>query len=697
MKLFIRDVFEWRDSRWRLLDIESSSQAAWIIETQVRNVWPVKVPLTEIGHCSRETSEMGPSPSLPIGVTKAAKEKLEVDLARLQKVLNAGRDLFDKAERRKALKEVALDVDRCSKTLAKLLRRYWQRGMTKEALLPDFKRCGRRKGNATGGRGRRPRASYSIYQLTEQDHPRMDTVIEQYFADARDTLSTAYDRLLEYYVFEDGNGDKYVCDLGNRPTFRQFYYYFMTHYSLETRTRKRVGEKEYSKEHRPKLSDTIADCAGVGHRFEIDASIADVAIVHATDRSTFIGKATIFLIVDRKSRLIVGFYVGLENACWETAVEAIVSLVEPKDELCARYGVEYRPSDWPADGLLPMELMGDNAGMISLASSQVPQELGVTVANTASLLPNQKPNVETRHKLITVRLRNLAPGYVPPENFGKRRRKNYDKEACLTLYELIQEILEAIIHHNRSPLKGYARSADEIMRNVEPSPIELWNDGLRAGCLGRRFDEHQVRAVLLPQGAAKITHNGLLFKKLYYTSEHPKLQRAFARAKDGRESITVSYDRRSIDAIYVRLPGEFVVATLSDRTHGSTGLSFAEAETVYDEDAAQAPAFEQKRRQENFEYRQRRRGHIQEAESKRDALGSLSSNARKQNTVEARKDEKRAERASRAGRIAPEPRPQPTPAAPPANVTGLPVRNRAKPAPARTPTAAQLARQRMNQ
>lgn len=693
MKLFIRDIFEWRDSRWRLLHIEASNHACWIIEIDSRHAWPIKVSLAEIEHCSREANH---SRSLAMILTKAAQAKHEADYARLQIVLNGGWDLFNKSDRRKALADVALEVNRCSKTLAKLLRRYWQRGMTKEALLPDYKRCGRRKGGETGGRGRQPRASHAVYQITEQDHPRLEAAIARYFAEPRLSLDAAYDLLCDYYVYEDGNGDKYVCGLGERPSSRQFSYYFKSRYSLETRTSKRVGEKEYAREHKPKLSDTIADCAGVGHRYEIDASIADVLIVHATDRATIVGKATVYLIVDRKSRLIVGFYLGLENACWETAVEAIVSLVEPKDQLCARYGVEYRESDWPADGILPMEFLGDNGEMIARASSQLPQALGVTIANTASLLPNHKPNVETRFKLITLDLRNIAPGYEPPEHFGKRRTKRYDKEACLTLDELIAEILETIIKHNRSPLAGYARSADEILRGVEPSPIELWNDGVnQTGCLGRRFDEHSVRAVLLPRGAATITHDGLVFKNLYYTSEDPRLQRAFARAKKGRDSITVSYDRRSIDSIYVHLPAEMIVATLSDRTHGFTGLSFREAQFIDEAKASQAPALEQKRRQVNFESRQRRRKRIQEAESKRDALGNLSINARKLNTVEAREDQKRVERTSRTDRIVPASSQSARPTTPPANVTGLPVENRAKSTAPHTPTAAQLARKRM--
>src|SRR5690606_9908787 len=203
---------------------------------------------------------------------------------------------------------------------------------------------------------------------------------------------------------------------------------------------------------------------------------------------------------------------------------------------------EYDPEDWPADGILPVELLGDNVEMISLDSSRLPRELSVAVANTPSLEAQRKPNVETRFKLITADLRNIAPGYEPPEDRYKRRKQHYDKEAALTLHELTREILEAVIKHNRKPLLSYPLSPNQTARKVEPSPIALWNDEVQQrGCLGRRFEAATVRAALLPRATAKITHEGLLFKNLYYVSGDARLQRAFAKARGKRSSVTVSY------------------------------------------------------------------------------------------------------------------------------------------------------------
>ena len=77
--------------------------------------------------------------------------------------------------------------------------------------------------------------------------------------------------------------------------------------------RSRLGDSDYERDHRKVLGTVLNDCLGVGHLYEIDATIADVYLVSSEDPSKIVGKPTLYLIIDRKSRLIVGFYFGLEN------------------------------------------------------------------------------------------------------------------------------------------------------------------------------------------------------------------------------------------------------------------------------------------------------------------------------------------------------------------------------------------------
>lgn len=695
MNLCIRDVFPWRNSRWRLVALDKPNDVAWIINLSDKSAWPVRALPSELDGCEREATNEALDTR---HASNACGTKLEADFARIKRVLEFGADLFDPDERRACVEKIAELTERCPRTLETLLRRWWQRGMTKSALLPDYANCGRHESGATAGRGRRAHTGREIYQLATEDYVKFEKAITYYFADERRNIGAAYQWLCEtYYSVEDGNGNRYLPEFGERPSQRQFQYYLNSTYPREQQIEKKYGKKEYARDHKPTLSDTIADCVGIAHRYEIDASIADVIIVHDLDRTKIIGKATIYLIVDRRSRLIAGFYVGLDSPCWEAAMEAMLSLVESKRELCERYGVEYDPKDWPADGILPMEFLGDHAEMFSKFSNSIPDHLGIIVANPPSLMPNFKPNVETRFKLITADLREIAPGYDPPENFGKRRRKHYDKEACLTLRELTREILEAVIKHNRTPLRTNVRSSEQILRGVVPCPIDLWRDGeAQTGCLGRRFDAHTVRVALLPRATAKITKDGLVFKNLYYASDDPRLVHAFVRARRGRDGITVSYDRRCVDCIYVHLKSGPVLATLSEKNHGYHGLSFREVQVVSDTSKDQREGHQHIREQVAFESKQRRAPRIRDAEGKRDELGPLSIAARKIDGKAARAEQKRRENLDRSERQmahAANAASVSVPEAP--NITGLPVRNRTVRPEGTVLTAAQRARKRM--
>lgn len=53
MNLIIRDVFVWRERRWRLIDTDPSGYA-WIIDVQDHNAWTIRVARSELEGCVRE-------------------------------------------------------------------------------------------------------------------------------------------------------------------------------------------------------------------------------------------------------------------------------------------------------------------------------------------------------------------------------------------------------------------------------------------------------------------------------------------------------------------------------------------------------------------------------------------------------------------------------------------------------------------
>ncbi len=586
--LFKNDIFSIAGARFRLLQADVAADKAWVICLDDHLAWPACWLYSDIDNLVR----IAPTATTTYAYSEAQLKRCDLAWARLEPLLKQhGKSLMEPALRKFAVTDHSRKIGCSPATLYKGLRRFWQRGQDKNALLPDYHLSGRPtpvEGEPntptaiTAGRGRKPKHGGSIYQLTDQDAQHFHRIIKsEYLLDQRKSMADVYASLVnERYSFADGNGELHINPPGDRPSLRQFRLFLRKHYNIEVRIRSREGDSDFEKDHRKKLGTIMADCQGVGHYYEIDATIADIYLVSSEDVNKIIGKPTLYLIIDRKSRLIVGFYFGLENASWNGAMQAILSISEDKRALCSRYGVPYNPEDWPAHQVFPSEFMADRGDMISHASSNITEGLHVTVTNLPGKRPDWKPLVECGFKLIHDSIRPIAPAYDPPSNATRRRGKHFEKDACLTMGDFGNLILNTIIAHNRREILNYDLSTKELLDGVHPAPITLWNHGIvtRAGLL-TRYEEPTVRFALLRKKQASVTEHGVEFEGCYYSFPEAIEQKWFETARKSRFKVTVSYDSRLADSIYIHpLDGKSqpYVATLTERSSKYRGMSFDE-------------------------------------------------------------------------------------------------------------------------
>nr|WP_315494205.1 Mu transposase C-terminal domain-containing protein [uncultured Rhodoferax sp.] len=666
--LFKNDVFELDGERYRVLHPDSGSKSIWCISLDSEFAWPVRLPEVEIvdlpSLAQGEVTHGTPS--------EARLRKCDASWARLAPLLRANEhDLYAPPRRNYLITEYAQEKKCSVGTLRKDLRRYWQRGQNKLALMPGYDKSGRHQGTdgdgllaVTAGRGRKPKAGHKVYQLTSADAAHMKRVLEAtYLVDKRITVVDAYTDLInKHFRHADGNQTLYAAKQGERPSLRQFFYFLKKNYNIEVLLRGREGNKDFERDHRKVLGTVLADCLGVGHFYEIDATIADVFLVAAEDRSKIIGKPTLYLIIDRESHLIVGFYLGLENASWTAALSAILTISEDKRVLCERYGVKYDPADWPAHQVFPMEFLADMGEMISEPSMNICEGLQGTVTNVPGLRPDWKPLVESGFRLLHNAIRPIAPAYDPPWNATRRRGKHFEKDACLTVKEFGKLILDTIIVTNRREMRDYPLSPSQLMAGVRPSPIELWNHGIvtRSGLL-TRFSEETVRFALLRKEMATVTERGIEFRGCFYSSQEAIAQKWFETARKRRFHVTVSFDTRLVDQIYVHaLDGKSQphIATLTTRSEAYLGLSFEEVKYLEDlRDKVRAEADEQ-RLQSRLDLRNRTAPVVENAEAELKALGNKKSrSARRADTKPARAQQLQLERQEKAKlqRAAPQP------------------------------------------
>lgn len=654
--LYLNDVLEHKGSgvKLRVIHVDYAVGDVWLYDLGNDLAFPKLYSLQEVGAMLDDdvlSQFQGVQRSPVISPSKAAIRKRDEAYQRI-KPLTTPPDILIPEERSALVQSRAAELGCSPQTLYKDLRNWWRNGLTANALLPLFHNCGS-TGGTTANRGRPPKyLKRSIFQIEEADRTILITVLETlYLKNDVMTLRGCYQRMLEkHYTYLDGEGRRHLKAEGEYPSEQQFRYFAKKTLPAETVIRQRKGDSVFELEHRAKTGSLQHQTYTAGDAYEIDATIADVFLVSRRNRATIIGKPTLYLIFDRKSWLIVGFYVGLESPCWPAAMQAIKSISEDKAALCQRHGVPYDPADWTAHGVFPKEFIADRGSdVLSDNSTLLVDGLEIGVRNLPARRADHKPLVECGFKLLQRSMADALPGYAPPEYFGKRQGKHYEMDASLNLDEFTNIIFKAIIKFNRTPREKYIWPAEHVLNGLQPIPLYIWNIEIRrrAGALVR-LPEERVRFSLLPKARATVTREGIRLGACYYSCQEAISRGWMVAAGRGAFTVNVSYDRRLVDSIYIhddKDSTKYFVATLLDRCSDYRGLSFQEVEGIEYYRQVLRHEGRQIARQNQLEFHEQVDPLTQQARAEMKQMASgKSRSSRKEDIVKAREDERREQR-----------------------------------------------------
>ncbi|HWP95987.1 MAG TPA: transposase family protein [Syntrophomonadaceae bacterium] len=460
-------------------------------------------------------------------------------------------DIFVKALRGPMIRQVITDMQVTLVTVYKYLRRYWQRGKTPNALLPDFNNCGG-KGKMKSA-GIKKRGRHRIYN--HKDDVGLDKNVD-------DETRVIFEKALkDYYRTPAKNSLKKVHELmiGEcykdveprlRPTQDQLLYYYRKTRDIKKDIRGREGPNVFELKHRPVLGSSTSEVIGPGSLYQIDATVGDVYVVSRFNRRWLIGRPVIYIVVDVFSRMVTGLYVGLEGPSWVGAMMALANAMGDKVSFCENYGIKIRPNDWPVHHA-PRNIIGDRGEMIGHDAETMIEFLDIKVKNTPPFRADWKPIVERKFRTINEQVKPFVPGIVIPKRRGGR---DYRLDAKLDIKEFTEIlILQIIGYNNKHHVDGYELDPALIEDEVKPIPKDLWNWGIlnRAGQL-RVFDEDIVKLNLMPRAEARVTHRGITFKKIRYSCAAAIQEHWFTKAREATWVLDISYDPRNMGNIYIR-------------------------------------------------------------------------------------------------------------------------------------------------
>lgn len=190
--------------------------------------------------------------------------------------------IYEKSFRTKLIKEFQEKHQVTYPTVRKYLYKYWSRGKTIDALLPDYKNSGGKGKDRKSGkskRGRPPVYGVKGINVDEETKRIFRLAIEKYYLTSKqNSLTAAYKFMLkEFYVeniyYENGIEKVILKDEEAIPTLTQFKYWYQKEYNAPEVLIARKGEKCFNKDYCAVLNTSQSEVFGPGSRYQIDATM----------------------------------------------------------------------------------------------------------------------------------------------------------------------------------------------------------------------------------------------------------------------------------------------------------------------------------------------------------------------------------------------------------------------------------------
>lgn len=275
--MLLNQVYQYVDTKERIRVVYEAVDQVWLINIDDESAWPVFKSAFDFEEMiANDVIQSISEPFTFFHVEENSSQSTKRDEAYslLQILLKEHAELLSKNSRNQVIRKAVLDTGKPRIYYVRQLRRYWQRGMTPNALLPDYHKSGgkgkpRRNIDNKLGRKRTTNAGIGAI-ITDDVADIFRLAIDGFFLqNDKFSLKDAKDKAIGLYKSRFPNSDKTSI-----PTLRQFRYFYESNYRKHDVIRRRTSSKTYDKDIRALTSTSAYMNIGPGGRYEIDATIA---------------------------------------------------------------------------------------------------------------------------------------------------------------------------------------------------------------------------------------------------------------------------------------------------------------------------------------------------------------------------------------------------------------------------------------
>ncbi|MFT6349013.1 MAG: putative transposase [Psychromonas sp.] len=270
-------------------------------------------------------------------------------------------------------------------------------------------------------------------------------------------------------------------------------------------------------------------------RAEIDHTVLDFFVVDEITRLP-LGRPYITAIIDRKSRCVLGSYIGFEPPSFVSVAKAIKNAISDKSELVARYPEVQH--DWPCKGVFSSIAYDQGKEFISNLLKDALLDLDIMGVGNPVKMPWYKGAIESHFKSINQRMLNDKPGKVF-SNIMDSNDYNPEKNAVISLHKLVEIYYVWLIDiYHRSPV-----GEDKII------PYLAWQEDLPYVDI-TPINPERLDIVFSENLKRENGPKGIRYSKLLYDSNELVKMRKYRKL--GRISIKIN--REDLSYIHVLHP-----------------------------------------------------------------------------------------------------------------------------------------------
>ena len=448
------------------------------------------------------------------------------------------------------------------------LNLYWKYGQEPNALLPAYKLSGGLGKVRTAGKVKRGRPvqistpTFSVFEgvnTEEQDKAIILKAMKKFALKGRKVPFTkVYDQMLKEFYSDELLSAESEQREPSIPNYRSFLYWARKLIPQSELIRKQTNKGDFERNRRGLIGSATDHTEVPGSCFELDATVLDVHIVSEFQRNHVLGRPTLYCVVDKESRMIVGLHVSMEYASWRAGRQALVNSFTSKKQYCDRFGITIEEAEWPCHHI-PQRLLCDRGEFICKDA----EKLAVPLIGHLSIAPPYRADwkgiVERRFKILNDTLVHQLMGTTRGRHYIRGDR-DPRLEAALTLNEITKMLIDAVLEHNSAIFESLAAQSTLLVESdLKPTPLNYWMIHLhkhRHALI--KANEADIRARLLPSVTVSMTSKGIrLNKDMYYQCEREEFDTWKTIARNtGSWKLEARIDQDNSSFIYVRLQSD---------------------------------------------------------------------------------------------------------------------------------------------